>query len=76
MTVDLPDQALSRLRAEAVRRGVRIDEVIAELADQLPADDEHASRDPRRLAFLGAGASESGITPRLDELLADGFGRE
>lgn len=30
----------------------------------------------RSLAFVGAGASEHGITPQLDELLADGFGRD
>ena len=75
MTVDLPAPVLARLRAEAARRGVRIDEVIAELAGQLPAD-EHAPGGARRLAFVAAGASEFGITPRLDELLADGFGRD
>lgn len=29
-----------------------------------------------RLAFVGAGASEHGITARIDDLLADGFGRD
>ena len=31
---------------------------------------------PRKLAFVGAGASGTGITHRIDELLADGFGRD
>lgn len=38
MTVDLPAPVLARLRAEAAGRGMCIDQVIAELADQLPPD--------------------------------------
>lgn len=75
VTVELPAPLLARLRAEAARRGLSIDEVIADLAGQLPAENGAVSRD-RRLAFVAAGASEHGITPRIDELLADGFGRD
>jgi hypothetical protein len=74
LSIDLPDEALARLRAEASRRGVSIDTVITELADQLPAEQPGTGR--RSLAFVAAGASEHGITNRIDELLADGFGRD
>lgn len=79
MTVDLPAPVLDRLRAEAARRGVRIDEVIAELADHLPADakpDASPTAPRHTLAFVAAGVSDAGISPRLDDLLADGFGRD
>lgn len=54
VTVDLPAEALRRLRAEAVRRGVSIDDVIAELAAQLP---DGRSEGRHRLSFIGIGAS-------------------
>ena len=50
VTVELPEDALARLRAEAARRGVSIDVVIAELAARLPAEDPLES-------FIGCGAS-------------------
>lgn len=74
LTVDLPDEALARLAAEAGRRGVSIEVVIAELAGTLPDVDAAAPR--RRLAFAGIGASGRGISDRVDDLLADGFGRD
>jgi hypothetical protein len=74
VTIDLPADALARLTAEANRRGVSIEAVIADLADQLPADQPGPAR--RSLAFVGAGASGGGITARMEELLADGFGRD
>jgi len=73
VTVDLPDEALARLHAEASRRGVSIDLVIAELAAALPADLAPARQS---LSFIGLGSSSSGRSARdADELLADGFGR-
>jgi hypothetical protein len=74
LSIDLPERALVRLRAEATRRGVSIGEVVAELADGLPT--EPATTPRRKLAFVGAGASQHGITDRIDKLLADGFGRD
>lgn len=38
VTLDLPAEAQARLQAEATRRGVTLDQLIAELADQLPAE--------------------------------------
>jgi len=74
VTIELPDDALGRLHAEAARRGLSIDAVIAELAGQLPVGQTAAPG--QSLAFVGAGASEHGITPRIEALLADGFGRD
>ena len=73
VTVELPAEALRRLEAEASRRGIRIDDVIAELAANLPTEGTGPRRRP---AFVAVGASEHGITDRLAEILDDGFGRD
>ncbi len=54
VTVELPEDALARLRAEAVRRGVSIDVVIADFATQLPIE---VPRLTSRLSFIGIGHS-------------------
>jgi hypothetical protein len=73
VTVDLPEDALARLRAEAQRRGVSIDVVIAELTAALPPESSPGTR--TGLSFVGLGSSNSGRYARdADELLADGFG--
>lgn len=74
MTVELPEEVLARLRAEAARRQISIDQLIAELVAALPTEPGEPRR--RKLAFVGAGASKAGITHQIDELLADGFGRD
>lgn len=61
VTVDLPPEVLRRLQAEADRRGLTIDAVIAELASGLPH--EPAAK-PKRLSFIALGAS--GDTRPLD----------
>jgi Ribbon-helix-helix protein, copG family len=74
VTVELPEDALARLRAEAKRRGVSIDQVITELAEALPAD---TSATQRTFSFIGLGSSTSGrYAHAADDLLADGFGRD
>ena len=50
VTVELPEDVVRRLTAEAERRGVSIDVIIAELAAQLPGEDALE-------AFIGCGAS-------------------
>lgn len=61
MIVELPDELVARLQAEAVRRGVSVDAVIADLAARLPADQVP----PRhKLSFIGLGAS--GRTEAMD----------
>jgi hypothetical protein len=70
VTIDLPEDALERLQAEAKRRGVTVDVVVAELTQALPSA-------PRSLSFIGLGSSSSGQYARdADDLLADGFGRD
>lgn len=74
LTIDLPESTLARLRAEAGRRGVSIDVLIAEFAEALPAEPVDS---PRKLSFIGLGSSTSGRRAReADDLLADGFGRD
>jgi Ribbon-helix-helix protein, copG family len=74
VTVDLPEDALARLQAEAERRGVSIGQVITELAEALPAD---TSATPRTFSFIGLGSSTAGrYAHTADDLLADGFGRD
>jgi hypothetical protein len=73
VTIDLPEDVLARLQAEAKRRGVSIDLLIAELAEALPARNASA---PQSFSFVGLGSSTSGRYARdADDLLADGFGR-
>jgi hypothetical protein len=79
VTVNLPDDAARRLAAEAARRGITVDEVIAELAATLPGGAPGAPERPekRRLEFVGMGASTSGRRAAdADEMLAEGFGRD
>lgn len=71
--VDLPEEALRRLKAEANRRGLSVGGLIAELVSELPAQ---GSGPGRRPAFVAVGASESGTTDRIEEILAEGFGRD
>lgn len=59
VTLDLPAETQARLQAEASRRGITLDQLIAELADTLPAE-----APKHRLGFVGIGAS--GRTDPLD----------
>ncbi|MGC1512261.1 MAG: hypothetical protein WA797_05035 [Acidimicrobiales bacterium] len=54
VTVELPAEALRRLEVEATRRGISIDDVIAELAARLP---DEVPTGGHRLSFIGIGAS-------------------
>ena len=71
--VDLPEEAVRRLRAEADRRGLSVEGLIAELASELPPP---SSGPGRRPAFVAVGASETGTSHRVEEILAEGFGRD
>ena len=68
VTVELPDDAMARLRAEAVRRGVSIDVVIADFATQLPIE---GSRRASRLNFIGIGHSGRGDLARHHREIRD-----
>lgn len=75
MVVAFPDDVADRLRSAAKARGVTADELAVELvADHLPLLADSPGR--RRLALAGVGASGTGLTHRIDETLAEGFGRD
>lgn len=73
VTIDLPDEVLARLEAEAARRGVGIDVVIADLIDAIPA--EHTPEKPgHRFAFTGVAASGDGtLSERYKTIRRDEF---
>jgi len=74
VTLELSDDALARLKAEAARRGVSIDTLINELAAKLPQRSHPTRR--RKLGIVGLGASTSGRrASEADEMLAEGFGQ-
>ena len=74
VTLELSDDALARLQAEAARRGVSIDVLINELATRLPQGSRSKRR--RRLGIVGLGASTSGRrASEADEMLAEDFGQ-
>jgi hypothetical protein len=74
VTVDLPPAALRRLEAEAARRRVGIDVVIAELAEGLPAPTEPATTG-HRFAFAGVAASGDGtLSERYTAIRRDELG--
>lgn len=54
VTLDLTTDALRRLESEAARRGISVDDVIAEFAFRLPSDVRPTGQ---RLSFIGVGAS-------------------
>jgi len=75
VTVELPDDVLRKLTAEATRRGVSIDVIIAELAAALPAEAPSTTAPTRRLSFAGIGASGTTepVGRRHREIIAEHF---
>ncbi len=72
VALDLPERVAERLRAEARRRGMTVEELIAELSEDFPAG--NGARETE-LGFIGMGTSTSGKTSDdIDEMLAEGFG--
>ncbi len=72
VTVELSAEVLDRLYAEAARRGVSIDAVIAELTAHLPADaaPANSSGSPRRtLSFAGTLSAEPSLAERAEDIL-------
>ena len=71
--IEISSEVLDRIEAEAARRHVTPSEVITDLAESLPTVRSEDGRPAP--AFVAAGESGTGISNRIDELLADGFGR-
>lgn len=75
VTVELPPATLRRLQAEASRRGVEIDVVIAELVEALPAAPEPEPSTGHRFAFAGVAGSRDGtLSERYKTIRRDEFG--
>jgi hypothetical protein len=74
VTIELSGEANARLNAEAARRGITLDQLIAQLAERIAAQ---PTKTPRpKLAFVGAAESRAGVIHQINELLEDGFGRD
>ncbi len=75
VTLDLSEEGMARLHAEAERRHTSVDAVIEELAASLPAKDGTAKR--KRPSFVALGSSSSGRRASdADDMLAEGFGSD
>lgn len=72
--ISLTESQMARLRAEALRRGVSIAEVVRNAVDRyLPSDWEDRKR--RAKAAIGAVNDLPDASERHDELLADVYAR-
>ncbi|WP_419916071.1 hypothetical protein [Candidatus Poriferisodalis sp.] len=70
VTLDLSEDALARLRAEAERRQTSVDAVIEEWAASLPTRNRSVKR--RQPSFVALGASSSGRrASEADEYLTE-----
>ena len=71
--LSVSEQTAERLQVAAAARGVSPAEIVDELVAGLPD-----TRDPirRRLALAGIGETTHGITSRIEEQLAEGFGHD
>lgn len=76
VTIELPDEVLGRLQAEATRRGISVDDLIASFAATVMSEPAARREGHHRPAFVAVGSSKSGISDRVDELFAEGFGRD
>jgi hypothetical protein len=56
VTIDIPPDARARLEAEAARRGITLDQLVTELAAQLPVAPKSATSG-RLSEFFGSGDS-------------------
>ena len=77
MRGELSDDLAVRVNRAASARGVAADVIVSEAVDRaLPgAVTSDVPQPRRRLALAGIGESESGLSDRIDEMLAEGFGR-
>ncbi|MDE0492338.1 MAG: ribbon-helix-helix protein, CopG family [Acidimicrobiaceae bacterium] len=75
VTLELSEEVLARLHAEAERRQLSMDALIEEMARSLPADADSPNR--ARLSFVAIGSSTSRrFASEADEMLSDGFGTD
>ena len=80
INVRLPDELARRVEAVAVERGTSAEVAAIDLLDAALSESEHLPESngaDRHLAFAAIGASgQSRGAANVDELLAEGFGRD
>jgi len=75
LTVTLSEELAARAAAEADRRGISVDQVVAEALATRLSETLSAPAARRHLALAGVGASTSGKNAAdAEDLLAEGFG--
>lgn len=75
VTLDLSEEGMARLHAEAERRQISVDAVIEEWVASLPGKDDTTKR--KRPSFVALGSSSSGRrASEADDMLAEGFGSD
>lgn len=68
LTVDLPDEVLRRLEAEAARRGVAVESLIAEALERdFPAD----TADSPVLSFIGIADAREDLSESYQQIRRD-----
>ena len=76
MIVTVPESVARRLEAATAARGISVDEIATEVLAAHTPEPSHPMQVRRHLALTGTGASGHGLSHRIDEMLADGFGRD
>jgi hypothetical protein len=76
IVVTVPDDVARRLEAAAAARGIGVHELAVELLAEHTPEPSRPTEARRRLVLAGIGASGTGLSHRIDEMLADGFGRD
>ena len=72
-TITVPDELARKLAAAAAERGTTADALATELLEGHVLEDSPTPR--RKPRLVGIGASDRGTSHRIDELLAEGFGK-
>ena len=75
VTLELPAKAQARLEAEATRRGITVDQLVAELAAGLPAEQDETAGTLDEFFGSGDSGDPSWASRDVDELRADAVRR-
>ncbi|NLD77756.1 MAG: hypothetical protein GX643_13920 [Acidimicrobiales bacterium] len=67
VTVDLPDDVLRRLKAEAERRGITLDELLVEVAEGFPAEAKLSGQAKGLRKITGIAPGISGLYSRDED---------
>jgi hypothetical protein len=76
VTWHIPDELQARLEEAATARGISVEALAVELLAEHATTPTAPPVGRRRLALAAIGGSGVGISHLIDELLAEGFGRD